>query len=151
MAPQRQLASRCQCSFSHRPHLARPLWSGSHNVTCQYTSPRPRALVNASCHYSHPAIKSLITAQIQTFLQANPVTATLSRAARWDKLKVKSPGQARQTTQTECKSNPAHPGSSEAKAMQICCCYCNQSPAEVCLESQCYKQLAQCTLSEERA
>ncbi len=29
-----------------------------------------------------------MTAQIQTFLQANPVTTTLSRAARWDKLKV---------------------------------------------------------------
>ena len=32
--------------------------------------------------------KTLMTAQIQTFLQANPVTTTLSRAARWDKLKV---------------------------------------------------------------
>ena len=29
-----------------------------------------------------------MTAQIQTFLQANPVTTTVSRAARWDKLKV---------------------------------------------------------------
>ncbi len=37
---------------------------------------------------SHPAFKTLMTAQMQTFLQANPVTTTLSRAARWDKLKV---------------------------------------------------------------
>ncbi len=37
---------------------------------------------------SHPEFKALMTAQIQTFLQANPVTTTLSRAARWDKLKV---------------------------------------------------------------
>ena len=37
---------------------------------------------------SHPDFKALMTAQIQTFLQANPVTTTLSRAARWDKLKV---------------------------------------------------------------
>ncbi len=37
---------------------------------------------------SHPEFKTLMTAQIQTFLQANPVTTTLSRAARWDKLKV---------------------------------------------------------------
>ena len=29
-----------------------------------------------------------MTAQIQTFLHANPVTTTLSRAARWDQLKV---------------------------------------------------------------
>ena len=37
---------------------------------------------------SHPAFKTLMTAQIQSFLQANPMTTTLSRAARWDKLKV---------------------------------------------------------------
>ncbi len=37
---------------------------------------------------SHPEFKALMTAQIQTFLQANPVTTTLSRAARWGKLKV---------------------------------------------------------------
>ena len=37
---------------------------------------------------SHPEFKALMTAQIQTFLQANPVTTTVSRAARWDKLKV---------------------------------------------------------------
>ena len=37
---------------------------------------------------SHPAFKTLMTAQMQTFLQANPVTTTLTRAARWDKLKV---------------------------------------------------------------
>jgi len=37
---------------------------------------------------SHPAFKTLMTAQIQTFLHANPVTTTLSRAARWDQLKV---------------------------------------------------------------
>ncbi len=37
---------------------------------------------------SHPAFKTLMTAQIQTSLQANPVTTTLSRAARQDKLKV---------------------------------------------------------------
>jgi len=37
---------------------------------------------------SHPAFKTLMTAQIQTFLHANPVTITLSRAARWDQLKV---------------------------------------------------------------
>ena len=37
---------------------------------------------------SHPTFKTLMTAQIQTFLQANPVTTALSRAARWDQLKV---------------------------------------------------------------
>ena len=37
---------------------------------------------------SHPAFNTLMTAQIQTFLHANPVTTTLSRAARWDQLKV---------------------------------------------------------------
>ena len=37
---------------------------------------------------SHPAFKTHMTAQIQTFLHANPVTTTLSRAARWDQLKV---------------------------------------------------------------
>ncbi len=37
---------------------------------------------------SHPAFKTLMTAQIQTFLHADPVTTTLSRAARWDQLKV---------------------------------------------------------------
>ncbi|KAA6412934.1 MAG: hypothetical protein FRX49_13766 [Trebouxia sp. A1-2] len=37
---------------------------------------------------SHPAFKTLMTAQIQTFLQANAVTTALSRAARWDQLKV---------------------------------------------------------------
>ena len=37
---------------------------------------------------SHPEFKALMTAQIQTFLQAYPVTTTLSRAVRWDKLKV---------------------------------------------------------------
>ncbi len=37
---------------------------------------------------SHAEFKARMTAQIQTFLQANPVTTTLSRAARWDKLKV---------------------------------------------------------------
>ncbi len=37
---------------------------------------------------SHPEFKALMTAQIQTFLQANPVTTTFSRGARWDKLKV---------------------------------------------------------------
>jgi len=37
---------------------------------------------------SHPAFKTLMTAQIQTFLHANPLTTTLSRAARWDQLKV---------------------------------------------------------------
>ncbi len=37
---------------------------------------------------SHPEFKALMTAQIQTFLQANPVTKTLSHAARWDKLKM---------------------------------------------------------------
>ncbi len=37
---------------------------------------------------SHPEFKALMTAQIQTFLQANPVTTIFSRGARWDKLKV---------------------------------------------------------------
>ena len=37
---------------------------------------------------SHPAFKALITAQIQAFMQANPLGAALSRAARWDQLKV---------------------------------------------------------------
>ena len=37
---------------------------------------------------SHPAFRTLKTAQIQTFLQGTPVTITLSRAARQDKLKV---------------------------------------------------------------
>jgi len=37
---------------------------------------------------SHPAVKTFMTAQIQTFLQANRVTTTLSRAANWDKLKL---------------------------------------------------------------
>ncbi len=31
---------------------------------------------------SHPEFKTLMTAQIQTFLEANPVTTTFSRAAR---------------------------------------------------------------------
>ena len=31
---------------------------------------------------SYPAFKTLMTAQIQTFIQANPVTTNLSRAAR---------------------------------------------------------------------
>jgi len=43
---------------------------------------RPPAII------SRPEFKTLMTAQIQTFLQANPVTTTLSRAARWDKPKV---------------------------------------------------------------
>jgi len=50
--------------------------------------PRPWALVNASCHHFPPCLQTLMTAQIQTFLHANPVTTTLSRAARWDQLKV---------------------------------------------------------------
>ena len=33
---------------------------------------------------SHPAFKRLMTAQIRTFLQANPKNSTLSRASRWD-------------------------------------------------------------------
>ena len=45
------LASKCQCSFSHRPHLVGPSWSYNYHVTCQCTFPRHRALVNASCHY----------------------------------------------------------------------------------------------------
>ena len=45
--------------------------------------------------------------------------------------------QARQTTQTECKSHSAYPGSSKAKAMQICCRYGSQSSAQFWLESQC--------------
>ena len=45
--------------------------------------------------------------------------------------------QARQTTQTECKSHSAYPGSSKAKAMQICCRYGSQSSAQIWLESQC--------------
>ena len=37
---------------------------------------------------SHPTFKALMTAQIQAFLQGHPLSATLSRAARWDQLKV---------------------------------------------------------------
>ena len=51
MARQRQLASKCQRSFSHRSHPVRALWGGNHGVTFQCTPPRPRALVNASCHH----------------------------------------------------------------------------------------------------
>ena len=54
MACQRQLASKCQRSFSHRSHPVRPLWGGNHGVTFQCTPPRPRALVNASCHHFPP-------------------------------------------------------------------------------------------------
>ncbi len=59
MACQRQLASRCQRSFSHRCHPVRPLWSGGHSVTCQRTPPRPRTLVNASCHHFPPCLQDL--------------------------------------------------------------------------------------------
>ena len=58
MARQRRPTSKYQCSFSHRPHLVRPLWSGSFSVTCQCTSPRPRALVNASCHSFPTTVQS---------------------------------------------------------------------------------------------
>ena len=37
---------------------------------------------------SHPAFRALMTAEIQAFFQANPVSPTLSRADRWDRLKV---------------------------------------------------------------
>ena len=37
---------------------------------------------------SHPAFKALVTAQVQAFMQANPLGTALSRAARWDQLKV---------------------------------------------------------------
>ena len=35
---------------------------------------------------SDHALKALMTAQIQAFLYANPVTTALSRATRWDQL-----------------------------------------------------------------
>ena len=37
---------------------------------------------------SHPAFKTLMTAHIQAFFQAYPVSPTLNRADRWDLLKV---------------------------------------------------------------
>ena len=37
---------------------------------------------------SHPAFKTLMTAHIQAFFQANPVSPALSRASRWDQLKA---------------------------------------------------------------
>ena len=37
---------------------------------------------------SHPAFKALMTAQVQAFMQAHPVSSALSRAVRWDQLKV---------------------------------------------------------------
>ena len=37
---------------------------------------------------SHPAFKALMTAQVQAFMQAHPVSSALSRALRWDQLKV---------------------------------------------------------------
>ena len=37
---------------------------------------------------SHPAFKTLMTAHIQAFLHANPVSPTLSLADRWDRLKA---------------------------------------------------------------
>ncbi len=59
-----------QCHLPMHPPRGLGLWS------------MPPAII------SHPAFKTLMTAQIQTFLHANPVTTTLSRAARWDQLKV---------------------------------------------------------------
>ena len=38
MACQRQLASKCQRSFSHRSHPARPLWGGSHCSVQPYSN-----------------------------------------------------------------------------------------------------------------
>ena len=37
---------------------------------------------------THPAFKAIITAQIQAFMLACPVSAALRRAARWDQLKA---------------------------------------------------------------
>ena len=37
---------------------------------------------------THPAFKTLMTAQIQAFMLACPVSAAISRAARWDQLKT---------------------------------------------------------------
>ena len=37
---------------------------------------------------SHPAFKTLMTAEIQAFMAAHPVSTATSRAARWDELKV---------------------------------------------------------------
>ena len=37
---------------------------------------------------SHPAFKALMTAHVQAFMQAHPVSSALSRAVRWDQLKV---------------------------------------------------------------
>ncbi len=57
-------------------------------VSPAHAPPRgPRLWSMPPAIISHPAFKTLMTAQIQTF-QANPVTTTLGRAARWNKLKV---------------------------------------------------------------
>ena len=37
---------------------------------------------------SHPAFKALMTAHVQAFMQAHPVSSALSRAVKWDQLKV---------------------------------------------------------------
>ena len=37
---------------------------------------------------THPAFKTIMTAQVQAFMLACPVSAALSRAARWDQLKA---------------------------------------------------------------
>lgn len=37
---------------------------------------------------SHPAFKTLMTAEIQAFMQAHPISAALTRAVRWDQLKA---------------------------------------------------------------
>ena len=44
---------------------------------------------------SHPAFKTLMTAHIQAFFQAYPVSPTLNRADRWDLLKVDTQDVAR--------------------------------------------------------
>ena len=55
---------------------------------CHLPMHLPAAQGFGQCLLPLSEIKALMTAEIQTFLQANPVTRTLSRAARWDKLKV---------------------------------------------------------------
>ena len=68
--------------------FVRPLWVAV-TVSPSNAPPRGPGLWSMPpAIISHPAFKTLMTAQIRTFLHANPVTTTLSRAARWDQLKV---------------------------------------------------------------
>ena len=49
---------------------------------------------------SHPAFKALMTAQVQAFMQAHPVSSALSRAVKWDQLKVRMQDVARHFSST---------------------------------------------------